>query len=175
MTFRIGDRAVYPTHGVGVVEGIESREIAGHKQSFYVLRILENNMTILVPVQNAAAIGMRDVIDASSVESVYEVLRERDVKLDQQTWNRRQREYMNRIKTGSVHEVARVLRDLALLKGVKGDKNLSFGERKMFDSARNLLVREVAVARGVGEDQIDQDLVGIFGENYPIKESGSGF
>lgn len=159
MAFKVGDMAVYPGHGVGVVEGIETREIASWKQTFYVLKILENGMTIMVPTANADAIGMRDIIPKAEVPKIFEVLSERDIKLDKQTWNRRYREYMAKIKTGSPYEVARVLRDLFIL---KGDKNLSFGERKMFDSAKGLLVKELAVAEGEPEAVIDAKLGEIF-------------
>lgn len=164
MAFNIGDKAVYPNHGVGVIEGIDSREIAGHKQNFYVLRILENNMIVLVPLYGAASAGMREVTAPDEIEKVFDILRERDVKLDQQTWNRRQREYLGRIKTGSIFEVARVLRDLSVLKTTKGEKNLSFGERKMFDSARNLLVRELAVAKDLSIDDADAVVARLLGE-----------
>lgn len=159
MAFKVGDMAVYPGHGVGVVEGIETREIAGTRQTFYVLKILENGMTVMVPTANADTIGMRDIIPAVEVPRIYEVLSERNIKLDKQTWNRRYREYMAKIKTGSPYEVARVLRDLYIL---KGDKNLSFGERKMFDSAKALLVKELAVAEGAPETEVDARLAEIF-------------
>lgn len=159
MAFKVGDMAVYPGHGVGVVEGVETREIAGHTQTFYVLKILENAMTIMVPTSNADAIGMRDVIPPSEVQLIYDVLLDKDVELDKQTWNRRYREYMAKIKTGSPYEVARVLRDLYIL---KGDKNLSFGERKMFDTAMGLLVRELAVARSEEEAVITKEVTDIF-------------
>ena len=89
------------------------------------------------------------------------MLAERDVELDKQTWNRRYREYMAKIKTGSPYEVARVLRDLYIL---KGDKNLSFGERKMFDQAKGLLVKELAVAEAKPEGKIEERLGEIFSD-----------
>ena len=153
--------AVYPGHGVGLIEGVETRDIAGSRQTFYVLKILDNGMTIMVPTANADAIGMRDVISSKEVDEIYDVLMERDIELDKQTWNRRYREYMAKIKTGSPYEVARVLRDLYIL---KGDKNLSFGERKMFDTAKALLVRELAVARAQPEDEIEARLLEIFSD-----------
>jgi len=155
MTFKIGDKAVYPAHGVGVIEGIETREIAGTKQTFYVLKIMENGMTIMVPTRNADNIGMREVIAADKIDKVYDILKERDVHLDTQTWNRRYREYMGKIKTGSVFEVAKVLRDLSIL---KTDKSLSFGERKMFDIAKSLLVKELAVALDETEGQVEEKI-----------------
>ncbi len=153
--------AVYPGHGVGVIEGVETRDIAGSRQTFYVLKILDNGMTIMVPTANADAIGMRDVISPKEVDEIYDVLAERDIDLDKQTWNRRYREYMAKIKTGSPYEVARVLRDLYIL---KGDKNLSFGERKMFDTAKALLVRELAVAKAAPEEEIEARLSEIFSD-----------
>ncbi|MBN92773.1 MAG: CarD family transcriptional regulator [Deltaproteobacteria bacterium] len=161
MAFKVGDMAVYPGHGVGVVEGVETREFGGTSQKFYVLKILENGMTVMVPTANADAIGMRDVIEAKEVDEIYEVLAQRDVELDKQTWNRRYREYMAKIKTGSPFEVARVLRDLYIL---KGDKNLSFGERKMFDTAKGLLLKELAVAKKQDESVIEKRIGEIFSD-----------
>ena len=161
MAFKVGDMAVYPGHGVGVIEGVETRDIAGSRQTFYVLKILENGMTIMVPTANADAIGMRDVVPPEEVGDIYDVLLERDVELDKQTWNRRYREYMAKIKTGSPYEVARVLRDLYIL---KGDKNLSFGERKMFDTAKGLLVKEIAVSLKKDETVIEARLAEIFSD-----------
>jgi CarD family transcriptional regulator, regulator of rRNA transcription len=159
MTFKVGDKAVYPAHGVGIIEGVETREIAGTKQTFYVLKIMENGMTIMVPTRNADNIGMREVIAADKIDQVYDILKERDVHLDTQTWNRRYREYMGKIKTGSVFEVAKVLRDLSIL---KTDKSLSFGERKMFDIAKSLLVKELAVALKETEEQVEDKISVMF-------------
>ena len=92
-------------------------------------------------------------------KEVYHILKSRELSVEGQTWNRRYREYMEKIKTGSVFEIAEVLRDLYLL---KFDKDLSFGERKMLDTARNLLIKELSLAKGVNEDDIETDLKTIF-------------
>ena len=118
-------------------------------------------MTIKVPIQNASALGMRNVINMTQVTKVYDVLRDRDVPADTQTWNRRYREYLNKIQTGDPIEVGKVLRDLALL---RKDKNLSFGERKMFDQARSLLVQEISVAKDTDEQAIEAELDAIFAD-----------
>jgi len=159
VSFRIGDKAVYPAHGVAEITGIESKEISGAKQTFYILRILENGMRIMVPMKNVAAVGLRAVVNKSEVKEVYDILKSREVSVEGQTWNRRYREYMEKIKTGSVFEIAEVLRDLSLL---KHDKDLSFGERKMLDTARSLLVKELAIAKAVSEEVIETDLKKIF-------------
>jgi len=157
--FSVGDLAVYPAHGVGKIEKIESQEISGCCQDFYVMRILDNDMIIMIPTHNVDNVGLREIIGQKEVPKVFSILKKRDLPIDTQTWNRRYREYMEKIKTGSAFEVAEVYRDLLML---KLDKELSFGERKMLDTARNLLVKELSLARKVGEDQVEEDLDRIF-------------
>ena len=157
--FKIGDLAVYPAQGVGRIEAIETREISGQKQDFYIMKILENNMIIMIPVNNVESVGLRDIIDDGEVARVYEIMKKRDIPADNQTWNRRYREYMEKIKTGSVYEVAEVLRDLYLL---KADKDLSFGERKMLDTAQSLLLKEISIARKTDESVILSDIKAMF-------------
>lgn len=157
--FKVGDLAVYPAHGVGLIERIESQEISGCHQDFYVMRILENDMIIMIPISNVENVGLREIIDQKEVAKLYAILKKRDVAIDNQTWNRRYREYMDKIKTGSVFEVAEVYRDLLIL---KIEKELSFGERKMLDTARNLLVKEISIAKDVDENQVEKDLDEIF-------------
>lgn len=159
MNFKIGDLAVYPAHGVGVIEKIETQEISGFSQDFYVMRILENDMIIMIPTKNVSNVGLREIIEQREVPRLYTILKKRDIVIDNQTWNRRYREYMEKIKTGSVFEVAEVYRDLLML---KLEKELSFGERKMLDTARNLLVKEISLAKKVEEEQVEKDLDRIF-------------
>lgn len=157
--FKVGDLAVYPAHGVGVIERVESREVSGSSQDFYVMRILENDMIIMIPIKNVNNVGLREIIGRKEVPKLYNILRKRDVMIENQTWNRRYREYMEKIKTGSVYEVAEVYRDLLML---KSEKDLSFGERKMLDTARTLLVKEISLAKKVAEAKIERDLEKIF-------------
>ncbi len=141
--FKVGDNAVYPGHGVGRITSIETKEILGSKQTFYSITILETGMKIMIPQHNVASVGLRPIISQQEAQKVLDILKEKNVKIDNQTWNRRYREYMEKIKTGSVYEIAEVLRDLFVL---KVDKELSFGERKMLDTARNLLLKELTLA-----------------------------
>jgi CarD family transcriptional regulator len=104
-------------------------------------------------------VGLREIIGQQEVPKLYSILKKRDIAIDNQTWNRRYREYTDKIKTGSVFEVAEVYRDLLML---KVEKELSFGERKMLDTARNLLVKEISLAKKVEEEQVEQDLDRIF-------------
>ena len=158
--FIVGDHAVYPGHGVGEVVAVETKEILGSKQTFYSIRILETGMKIMVPKDNAQTVGLRPIVSKTEAAKVIEILKETNVKIDNQTWNRRYRDYMEKIKTGSVYEIAEVLRDLFLL---KVDKELSFGERKMLDTARNLLLRELSLATSTDEMKKQEDIAAIFG------------
>ncbi|MEW5723908.1 MAG: CarD family transcriptional regulator [Thermodesulfobacteriota bacterium] len=157
--FKVGDLAVYPAHGVGRIEAMENKDISGQKQSFYIMRILENDMIIMIPTQNVSTVGLRQVINREQVKEIYKILRKTNVNLETQNWNRRYRDYMEKIKTGSVYEVAAVLRDLSLL---RRDKELSFGERKMLDMARGLLVREISVAKNQSETKVEKEIMGFF-------------
>jgi CarD family transcriptional regulator len=158
--FQIGAMAVYPAHGVGVIESIQEREVAGLLQSFYIMRLIDTDMIIMIPTSNAQNIGLRTVIDIQAVAEIFEILRERPTRLNQQTWNRRYRDYMDKIKTGSLFRVAEVLRDLTLL---KLEKELSFGERKMLDTAKNLLVKELSLVNNKEEDEIEAQLEELLG------------
>ena len=165
MEFKVGDKAVYPAHGVGIIRAIETKELEGASATFYEIKILDNGMKIWVPVDKAYANGMRQVIDPEDVEKVYDILRDRETPTDNQTWNRRYREYINKIRTGDPIEVGKVLRDLALM---KLEKSLSFGERKMFDQAQRLLVEEIAVAKDTDETAIKAEIESIF-VNEPVE------
>ena len=153
--FKVGDKAVYPAQGVAEVIKIEEKDIAGTRQRFYVLRILDTDRKIMVPVSNASAVGLRQVISEQEIREIFDILRERTIAFDNQTWNRRYRGFMDKIKTGSIYDVAEVLRDLYRL---KTDKQLSFGERRMLDTARTLIVKEIAIARAQTEENVRNEI-----------------
>ena len=157
--FARGDMAVYPSHGVGQIENIKVQNIGGVDQAFYVLKIFDNDMKIMIPTATSKNVGLRPIISKDEVKKVVDILKDRDIKITAQTWNRRYRDYMDKIKTGSVFEVAVVLRDLLLL---KGDKDLSYGERKMMDTAKALLVRELSLARKVDEKKVEKQIDRLF-------------
>jgi CarD family transcriptional regulator len=159
--FVVGDKAVYPVHGVAEVVALEKRDIGGSNTPVYILKILETGLKIMVPTINAGAVGLRELISSKQVKEVYAILKSRDVPKDTQTWNRRYREYMEKIKTGSVFEIAEVLRDLCVLRVTK---DLSFGERRMLDTARSLLIKEIALAKGVEEVKVGAEIDAIFSQ-----------
>lgn len=158
-SFKTGDKIVYPGHGVGEIEGVRVTNLGGDVHHIYNIKILESGMKVMVPVSQAQSVGLRKIIDKKAIDEVYEILRDRDFKIDTQTWNRRFREYSQKIKTGSVFEIAIVLRDLSVL---SADKELSFGEKKMLDMAESLLVSEIAIAKARPHDKIVGELRSLF-------------
>jgi len=160
--FQPGDLVVYPAHGVGRIESIESKNIGDTREDFYIMKILETNMVIMIPVKNLNTIGIRDVIAKKEVSKIYQIIKDQvgDASpVENQTWNRRYKEYMDKIKTGSLYEIAEVFRDLFLLKSTK---DLSFGERKLLDTAQGLLVTELSIAKGAKENSVISEIQSMF-------------
>lgn len=158
--FNVGDLAVYPAHGVGRIDAIETRVINGEKHDFYILKVLENGMVIMVPTWNVDQVGLRGIIDEDEIPKVYEFIKQKkELSSETQTWNRRYREYMDKIKTGCLYDVAEVFRDLSLLKTTK---ELSFGERKLYDTAQVLLVKELSTAANEDETAIISEIESFF-------------
>ena len=160
--FKVGDKAVYPRQGVGEVIRLVELDIAGRREMFYELRILDTNRTVKIPVNNAAAVGLRQLVGEGEIKEIFDILKERTIAFDNQTWNRRYRGFMDKIKTGSIYDVAEVLRDLYRL---KASKQLSFGERRMLDTARSLIVKEIAIAREQTEQMVRDEIEAIFFSN----------
>lgn len=158
--FKVGDLAVYPAHGVGRIEAIETKVVNGEEHDFYIMKVIENAMVIMIPTWNVDSVGLRDVIQKKDIPKIFDVMRSRQEQpIDNQTWNRRYREYMEKIKTGSLFEVAEVYRDLSLLKLTK---DLSFGERKLYDTAQNLLVKELSTAKNKNEKVVISEIEALF-------------
>ena len=159
--FKVGDLAVYPAHGVGRIEAIETKVVNGEEHDFYIMKVLENGMVNMIPTWNVESVGLRDVISKKEVPKIIDVIKsKRELTIDNQTWNRRYREYMDKIKTGSLYEVAEVFRDLSLLKFTK---DLSFGERKLYDTAHTLLIKELSTAKNSDEKTVTKEIEALFG------------
>jgi CarD family transcriptional regulator len=154
-SFTIGDKSVYPAHGVADVVGLENKNVGGDEVAFYHLRVVGTGLKIIVPVDKAEENGMRSVATPEEIGAMFELLRDHEIPNDRQTWNRRYRGFMEKIRTGSLFEVAEVFRDLYRLKSTK---TLSFGERRMLDTAKNLIVKELSVARNWTEQKVEKEL-----------------
>ena len=158
--FKVGDKAVYPAHGVAQITGIESREIAGQKKEFYILRILDTEMKLMIPTDGAKRAGLRDVITKNEAKKVIEILKDPSIAVTVQPWNKRYREYTEMLTSGSAFEVAKVLRDLHR---VKEEKELSFSERRLLEQARNLVVTELALARKIDVAKVEKEVAAVLG------------
>lgn len=152
--YKIGNTVVYPSHGLGVIEAIEEKSLMGMKQKFYILKIMEKGTRIMIPCNNAEKVGLREVIQSDDVRKVVKVLKEKP-KAILPNWNKRYRESVEKIKSGSIYEVAAVFRNLSLL---SKDKELSFGEKKMLCETRHLISSEISQAKGISEQQAEKIL-----------------
>jgi len=150
MNFAIGDKAVYPAHGVGLIKAIETKQIAGASQDFYVVQIITSGATLMVPTNAALRIGLRKLSDNMELENVYSILRT-PRRVSQRAWNRRFREFNDKLRTGSLNDVAEVLRDLTSL---RSDKALSFGEKNMMEKALGMVVSEISAASARAEAEV---------------------
>ena len=147
--FGIGEKVVYPSHGIGTIDKIENKSMSGLKISCYIISFT-SGMTIMAPVNSAGSVGLRSVISKRDVTKVLKVLKGGLNGTIESNWNKRQKTYLDKIKSGSIFEVASVYRDLSFLRGHKG---LSFGEQQVFDNAHKLIVSEIAEAKGVHEEK----------------------
>ncbi len=156
-SFAIGDKVVYPNHGVGVIEQIDHRSISGKPQAFYHLKIAANNMMVMIPATNAHDVGLRRLIKKGEVNKVLLHLKNTKVK-NATDWKNRFKENSEKMRTGCIFEVADVLKSLSQL---SINRILSFREKKMLDRARQLIVSELATVSDVSEDKAQQLIEGV--------------
>jgi len=159
-SFNVGDMAVYPVQGVTEILRIETLEIAGMTSKFYVLRRLESEDTIRVPVSNVEQVGLRNLVNEDEIAQVLDVLRVEKIAIEEPNWNRRYRRYVEKIQSGSLQDVAQVLRDLHL---TRAEKQLSYGERRVYEMAMQLLIQELAVAQGSTLDKVREEIEQLLG------------
>ena len=150
--YNIGDRIVYPMHGAGIIKEIEEREILGEMRSYYILKLPHGDMKIMIPVDNCEEIGIRDIISEDDVDEVLEILAAPSTPMPS-NWNHRNRENMDKLKTGSITQVAEVVRNLTR---VESTKHLSTGEKKMLTNARQILSSEFILALDIDKDKAEE-------------------
>lgn len=161
--FNIGDKVVYPMHGAGVIESIEEKEILGQKQKYYIMKMPVGDIQVMVPTNNAQEVGMREVIACKDADRVLSVLSGERTEMNA-NWNKRYRENMEKIKSGNIFEVAEVVKNLSYKNGEKG---LSTGEKKLYNSAKQILISELVLANKCSKIEIE-DLVN---EKLGLKEN----
>jgi len=154
---KVGDKVIYPAHGAGVIESIEQKVLSGNEQTVYVMKMLHKGMTIMVPLGNLESVGIRTPISPKEIDRVYEALKKSDHSSAEpvETWNRRYRLYKEKINTGSILEIAGVLRRLYQR---RKSGALSLGEKRLVDTAMDLLVGEVSCAKNMKEERIRKEI-----------------
>jgi CarD family transcriptional regulator len=163
--FECGDNVVYPHHGAGKVLKKEVRKMFGDEREYLTIKILHNDMTVMVPCENAALAGLRRVIDEETVKKVLAVL-EDDVSEMPKNWNRRFKHNRDKIKTGDIYELAEVVRNLAIREHQKG---LSTGEKQMFTRAKKILASELMYALDKDEAEAEEHLDNLLAESAGAK------
>src|SRR5437764_812755 len=157
--FEIGDNVVYPHHGAGKVIRKEAKDILGEKREYLTIKILHNDMTVMVPSENAALAGLRRVIDEETVKKVLAVLQDECSEMPK-NWNRRFKHHRDKIKTGSIYELAEGVRNLAIREAEKG---LSTGETQMFTRAKKILASELMYALEMNAEELEEHIYGLLG------------
>jgi CarD family transcriptional regulator len=155
--FEVGDNVVYPHHGAGKVLKKEMKDVLGEKREYLTIKILHNDMTVMVPTANAAVAGLRRVIDEETLIKVVAVLQDQCSDMPK-NWNRRFKHNRDKIKTGDIYELAEVVRNLAIREHQKG---LSTGEKQMYTRAKRVLASEMMYALDMDEEQVDAHLIGV--------------
>lgn len=150
--YDIGDKIVYPMHGAGVIESIEEKEILGERKSYYIMKMPVGEMKVMIPISCAGNVGIRDVIDKSIADRVFRSL-EGSIIEQPSNWNKRYRENMIKIKSGNVFDVAEVVKHLIIRERQKG---LSTGERKMLNSAKQILISELVLAENMKPGEVEE-------------------
>lgn len=154
MSFSVGDKVVYPNHGVGVVKDIREREIAGVEQQFYHLKIVANGTTVMVPVGNSKNVGLRAILDEDEVEELYDFFRNAEVET-YSNWKGRYKENSEKMRSGHLYEMADVLKSLVYL---TERKDLSYREKRMYEKAKFLIISEVAMVQDRPEGEVEEDI-----------------
>ncbi|MDA3863758.1 MAG: CarD family transcriptional regulator [Deltaproteobacteria bacterium] len=162
--FKTGNKVAYPGQGVAEIVGVNKKTLSNQTITFYELNMLETDIKIMVPIHKANEVGIRALVDEEEIKTLMEILNKEDVVFDKQTWNRRYRGFVEKIKTGSIFDVAEVYRDLSLL---KFQKTLSFGEKRMLETSRSLIVNELSVVKDKEVEKVEEELEAIFTENDP--------
>ena len=167
--FDVGDKVVYPHHGAGTVVKKEKREVLGQTREYLTIQILHNDMTVIVPVENAEQVGLRTVIDEDLVNTVVKALTAGESEMPK-NWNRRFKHNRDKMKTGDIFELAEVVKNLSLRDHEKG---LSTGEKQMFVKAKKILASELMYAKAVDEEEAAEWLEGVLAGNgeKPKKKS----
>ena len=154
MSFRVGDKVVYPHHGAAIIQGLEEKELYGVKKEYFILRLAYGDLTLMVPADNTDEVGIRDVIARKELDKVFKVLKAKECRMPS-NWSRRFKTHVEKLRSGDIYQVAEVVRNLARREKEKG---LSAGEKRMLSRARQILISEMTFAADTNEEEAEKML-----------------
>lgn len=152
--FNIGDKIVYPLHGAGIIESIEEKEILGNKNKYYIMKMPIGEMSVMIPMDNIDALGIRNIIDSEQVNQVLDVLSQSPTEMNK-IWTKRYRENERKIKNGDIFDICEIVRNLIIL---DRSKKLSAGEKKILTKAKGILVSELMLVLNVECQEVEKIL-----------------
>ncbi len=161
--YEIGEKVVYPMHGVGVISKIEEREVLGETHKYYILKLSMTDMTVMIPIDKSESLGLRTVISGNDIDNVMEVLKEQCDEEDDDNWKTRYAANQNKIKSGSITELAEVVRNL-YKRSLK--KELSTSEKKLFDNALQLMIDEISLSKNIEKVEVEHKITEILMESH---------
>ena len=160
LSFRVGDKVVYPHHGAAVIESLEEKELFGEKRDYFILKLAYGELTLMVPTDSTDEVGLREVTPAKEVPKVFKVLRKQEPTTNTTNWSRRFKANVEKLRSGDIYKVAEVVRSLHQRDKEKG---LSAGEKRMLTKARQILVSELTFSKDCNEEEAEQLLDEVLG------------
>jgi CarD family transcriptional regulator len=161
--FALNEKVVYPGHGVAQISRIVEKRVSNASVSFFELKFLNKDMTILVPTLNPTSVGIRKLSSSESISAIFELLsrpsKKTNCKVTATNWNKRNKEYQCKLRTGNIHEISEIYRDLNY---IAAKKELSFGEKNLLQQTETLLVEEISIVTKVNEEKAIETLRSVF-------------
>ncbi len=174
--YKINEKVVYPMHGVGVISKIEEMEVLGETHLYYILKLSMTEMTVKIPVDKSDELGLRSVVSESEINEVYEVLKQDNPEADDDNWKNRYNTNQTKIKSGSITELAEVVRNL-FIRNTKNNKNnkkeLSASEKRLFDNALQLMIDEIALSKSIEKTEVEHKISEILAKSHSSEDSDS--
>lgn len=172
--FVLNEKVIYPGHGVAKIMRVVEKEVSGHKMRFFELQFINKDMTILIPMNNVALVGIRRLSSPESIDDVFKMLanpaKVATHEVAASNWNKRNKEYQLKLRTGNIQEIGKIYRDL---KHISVKKELSFGEKNLLQQTESLLVEEISLVHDTGAEKAIEQLRSLFSNNTPIMSSKS--
>ncbi len=168
--YKVGEKVVYPMHGVGIIDKIEEMEVLGEVHTYYILKLSITDMVVKIPVKNSEELGLRKIVDDKEIDEVYEILKQENPDGEDNNWKSRYNTHQNKMKSGSITELAEVVRNL-FIRNKK--KELSLSERKLFENALQLIIDEIALAKDIKKTEVEHKISEVLAKSHDDSDNTS--